>query len=138
MHLQPNGFTGMDGKTYTSLLDAVRFGTFQVVSVISTTGYATADNHINHNKTHNSNNYFIRYRVSIKTHCKNTFWMYERFYIYYCLFNHFLVLIKTVRGNFKSIINDSEIKFFTFYIYYCLFNHNNMADNFYTTACRAR
>ncbi len=38
----------MDGKTYTSLLDAVRFGTFQVVSVISTTGYATADYNLWH------------------------------------------------------------------------------------------
>ncbi len=48
LYIQPNGFTGMDGKTYTSFLDAVRFGTFQVVSVISTTGYATADYNLWH------------------------------------------------------------------------------------------
>ncbi len=43
LYMQPYGFTGMDGKTYTSLEDAFRFGTFQVVSVISTTGFATSD-----------------------------------------------------------------------------------------------
>lgn len=48
LYIQPEGFTGMDGKTYTSLLDAVRFGTFQVVSVISTTGFATADYNLWH------------------------------------------------------------------------------------------
>lgn len=48
LYIQPNGFTAMDGKTYTSLLDAVRFGTFQVVSIISTTGFATADYNLWH------------------------------------------------------------------------------------------
>lgn len=48
LYVQPDGFAGMDGKTYSSLHDAVRFGTFQVMSVISTTGFATADYNLWH------------------------------------------------------------------------------------------
>lgn len=36
-------YQNMDGKYYNSYMDALRFSMFQVVSVISTTGFATAD-----------------------------------------------------------------------------------------------
>ena len=48
LYMQPDGFKAMDGQTYYSLADAFRFGTFQVVSVISTTGFATADYNLWH------------------------------------------------------------------------------------------
>lgn len=43
LYMQPEGFTAMDGNKYNSFADCVRFSAFQVVSIISTTGFATAD-----------------------------------------------------------------------------------------------
>lgn len=46
LYFSEGGFKDIHGNTHTSLLDAFRFGTFQVVSIISTTGFATADYNI--------------------------------------------------------------------------------------------
>lgn len=46
LYFEPEGFKDIHGNVHTSLYDAFRFGTFQVVSIISTTGFATADYNI--------------------------------------------------------------------------------------------
>lgn len=48
LYFSEGGFKDIHGNTHTSLLDAFRFGTFQVVSIISTTGFATADYNLWH------------------------------------------------------------------------------------------
>lgn len=48
LYFEPEGFKDIHGNVHTSLYDAFRFGTFQVVSIISTTGFATADYNIWH------------------------------------------------------------------------------------------
>ncbi len=48
LYMQPQGFSGMDGRLYYSLSDAFRFGTFQVVSIVSTTGFASSDYNLWH------------------------------------------------------------------------------------------
>lgn len=48
LYFSEGGFKDIHGNTHTSLLDAFRFGTFQVVSIISTTGFATSDYNLWH------------------------------------------------------------------------------------------
>lgn len=48
LYFSESGFKDIHGNTHTSLLDAFRFGTFQVVSIISTTGFATSDYNLWH------------------------------------------------------------------------------------------
>lgn len=48
LYFTEGGFKDIHGNTHTSLLDAFRFGTFQVVSIISTTGFATSDYNLWH------------------------------------------------------------------------------------------
>lgn len=48
LYFQEGGFKDIHGNIHTSLLDAFRYGTFQVVSIISTTGFATSDYNLWH------------------------------------------------------------------------------------------
>lgn len=48
LYFEEDGFKDIHGNSHTSLVDAFRYGTFQVVSIISTTGFATSDYNLWH------------------------------------------------------------------------------------------